>query len=185
MKACLKFALILLLSVLLAFYFNHSAYSQSFSVGQKHRGGIVFYVDSTGLHGLIAATADQGKTLGRMGRSLRNSDRENSKLYPLTSSKSQENLDDATIASRVCSYYITTVKDVTYHTWYLPSMKELHLLYAQKSVVGGFKDDFYWSSTVNNMNELARGPWLLDFSKGNNYRAGSNCEGYIRPIQAF
>jgi len=175
MKACLKFALILFSSFSSLFYMNQNAYSQKYSIGQKHRGGIVFYVDSTGLHGLIAATADQGKTLGSFG------------LYPSKESihTSKEKLDDATIAKRVCSYYTTTVKDITYHTSYLPSIKELNLLYKQKSVVGGFKDDFYWSSTVNYVGELDRGLWLLDFSNGNNRRVGRNCAGYVRPVQSF
>ena len=45
-------------------------------------------------------------------------------------------------AARVCSNY-----SFNYGDWYLPSISELDLLYAQKSVVGGFSGTYYWSST--------------------------------------
>jgi hypothetical protein len=181
MKVSSKFTLILYLSVSLLFCIDKSSYSQQFTIGQKHRGGIIFYIDSTGTHGLIAATVDQGKTLGRMGRldAKSNSDK---KLTPFNHNSSQENLDDATIAKRICNYYTTTVKNVTYHTWYLPLRRELQLLYAKKSIVGGFSNGFYWSSTRD---ERFGGLLLLDFSNGDNYLTGIYCEGFIRPIQAF
>jgi len=36
------------------------ANSQTLRVGQKYQGGIIFFVDSTGIHGLIAAPYDIG-----------------------------------------------------------------------------------------------------------------------------
>jgi len=33
--------------------------------------------------------------------------------------------------------------------WFLPSKDELRLLYENKVVVGGFSEDFYWSSSFN------------------------------------
>lgn len=182
MKTHFNVVFILILSYSFLFYINTTAYSQPFTIGQKYRGGIIFYLDSTGSHGLIAATSDQGKTLGRSGRLSGKRDEGKSKLDPFCLSRSRESLDDATVAKRVCSYYTTTVKDITYHTWYLPSRHELNLLYSQKSVVGDFTDSFYWSSTLDDMRG---GYWLLDFSNGNTYRLGIYGEGYIRPIQAF
>ena len=35
-----------------------SAVSSALSIGQRYQGGIVFYVDGTGQHGLVAATRD-------------------------------------------------------------------------------------------------------------------------------
>ena len=32
-----------------------------FKIGQEHEGGIIFYVDPSGEHGLIAARVDQGE----------------------------------------------------------------------------------------------------------------------------
>ena len=55
--------------------------------------------------------------------------------------------DGATYAARICNEYSVTVDGVTYGDWYLPSKFELNLLYLQKSVVGGFANNSYWSST--------------------------------------
>jgi hypothetical protein len=32
--------------------------------------------------------------------------------------------------------------------WRLPSIEELKILFINKDLIGGFKDDYYWSSTV-------------------------------------
>lgn len=40
--------------------------TQSFSLGQSYHGGIIFYIDGTGQHGLIAATADQGTDISTL-----------------------------------------------------------------------------------------------------------------------
>lgn len=181
MKVYLKFASIMYLSVSLIFYISNTAYSQSFSIGQKYKGGIIFYVDSTGLHGLIAASSDQGKTLGKKAKLNWNGDGVNPKLNPYTLYPSQVHLDDATTAESICNYYSITFKNITYSNWYLPSKYELNLLYEQKSVVGGFTNDLYWSSTMNENGGL----WLLDFSSGKRYSVGRYCIGFIRPIQTF
>lgn len=34
-----------------------------------------------------------------------------------------------------------------YDDWYLPSQDELNLLYQLQNVIGGFAEDYYWSST--------------------------------------
>ena len=39
------------------------------------------------------------------------------------------------------------VDEICYGDWYLPSGHELFLLSQQKDVVGGFADNYYWSST--------------------------------------
>jgi len=34
-----------------------------------------------------------------------------------------------------------------YNDWYLPAINELNCLYTNRSAIGGFTDDNYWSST--------------------------------------
>jgi hypothetical protein len=69
----------------------------------------------------------------------------------------------------------------TYGDWYLPSKYELNLLYLKKSVVGGFANWYYWSST-----ELESG-WssLQYFANGVNYRVNKNLTYAVRAIRAF
>lgn len=186
MKSPTRFILTLCFSVPFVVCLNLSSNSQTFTLGQKYGGGIIFYIDSTGNHGLIASANDQGKTLGRQarlykdilektaneGRSRSNS----SRVFP-----TQDCGDDATCAERMCTYYSVAVANVTYRNWYLPSKYELNLLYEQKKLVGGFADDFYWSSTMDDYGFL----WLLNFSNATQYRKGRYCIGYVRAIRAF
>jgi hypothetical protein len=53
------------------------------------------------------------------------------------------NQGSGSYAAQLCSDY----KGGGYGDWYLPSIKELNLLFQQKDVVGGFHGAFYWSST--------------------------------------
>src|SRR5262249_9119793 len=39
---------------------GNSEAAAAFKIGQAYHGGIIFYIDNTGQHGLIAATSDQG-----------------------------------------------------------------------------------------------------------------------------
>jgi hypothetical protein len=49
--------------------------------------------------------------------------------------------------------------------WRLPTRAELNILYKNKGKIGGFTDDYYWSSTENNKLYGQYGVWLKDFGK--------------------
>ena len=99
------------------------------SIGESYGGGIVFYVNSTGTHGLIAATQDQ--------------------------SASSNWFDAQDNCSKPENY---TAAGKEYSDWRLPTNSELLLVYYQSDLIGGFTtgEIFYWSSTEVNVN-MARG----------------------------
>ena len=72
-----------------------------------------------------------------------------------------------------------------YSDWHLPTKEELNALYVnlKKVGVGGFADNYYWSSTETEGYSLA---WVQDFSNGyqtnNMYKTDTN---YVRAIRAF
>ena len=61
--------------------------------------------------------------------------------------------------------------------WYLPSKDELNLLYVQKIVVGGFVNNYYWSSSENSS-------WLAWFQSFGNGNSISNPKYYALPVRA-
>jgi hypothetical protein len=64
--------------------------------------------------------------------------------------------------------------------WYLPSKDELNALYLQKTVVGGFENDFYWSSSESGAT-TARTHDL----EGTHSNASKDTPVYVRPVRAF
>ena len=136
-------------------------------IGDSYAGGIIFWVDASGEHGLIAARADQSagvqwnngidKTTGTSGDGLYAGAMNTALIV------AQQTGDTAggNFAAKVAADYSvqedgTSVctgapTETCYSDWYLPSTFELTLLNQQKVAigVGGFALDNYWSSTEN------------------------------------
>lgn len=154
----------------------------SFQVGQQFGGGIIFYIDSTGLHGLIAAKADteepalwayKDSLLGVRSSKVGAGKRNTRKTYFILGDQG-EGSDYA--ALRALEY---TYKGL--HDWYLPSKEELNLLYMQKEMIGGFSPFAYWSSTEFDEN-LA---WFQNFSNGQQIKSDKITSYAVRPIRSF
>jgi hypothetical protein len=117
--------------------------TSSITIGSSFAGGIVFYVDGTGQHGLVCAPSDQGSyvwgcdqqfiggTSSLIGFGLSNTNRIN-----LLCSENQ-------IASRICA----DLNLNSYSDWYLPSFNELMEIFWTLQGTNGFSNNFYWSST--------------------------------------
>ena len=65
--------------------------------------------------------------------------------------------------------------------WHLPTKKELSLLYQQKSVVGGFTNACYWSSTVYESNMA----WCMNFDNSNQITRATDFRCRVRSIRSF
>ena len=148
-------------------------------IGLSYQGGIIAYIDSTGQHGLIAATADQsegiqwwngtnivtGATGTAIGTGLTNT--------------------NAIIAVQGSGSYAASIaRDYNgggYTDWFLPSKDELNQLYENKTAISGFTDAWYWSSTEFN-NDVA---WLQIFSNGNQNDDIKANTYYVRAVRAF
>ncbi len=160
--------------------------SNSLTIGSSYQGGIIFWLDDTGKHGLIAATSDQsnvtywskpfntitgatgdGIGAGEMNSMLMVSD---SRIYQT--------------AAAVCTDLVVNESGVNYGDWYLPSHDELKIMYTQKSVIGGFSNTSYWSSTELTF-EYAK---VVDFSTGNSgasfYKSTTTAVS-VRAIRTF
>jgi len=179
-------ATLLLFSIGLLFSCNTFA---AHKIGDKYGGGIVFYVYDGGLHGLIAASADQSHTgiqwsngtykwTGTTGDGV-NAGAMNTAMIVATQIN---NTTGNKFAAKLCADYSVKGADgVTYGDWYLPSKAELNLLYLQRYVVGGFVYDNYWSSTEWNFDFAG----LVDFTSGEQPDYPKHYVLSVRAIRAF
>ncbi len=190
------------------FAVSRVSYAAKHSVGEHFGGGIVFYIlqegdpgyDPAKQHGLIAAPADL-KTKGSTGvtgmyfwaTGQRDSMHQEEYAYEQVFNTSTligqgaENTKKIlerhpaakhpTIAAAVASAY----NGGGFKDWYLPSKEELHKLYLNKAVVGGFADYDYWSSTENS----ALNAWVELFANGYQYLDNKMDADCVRPIRSF
>jgi len=129
--------------------------STAITVGERYRGGVVFYVDGSGEHGLVAATTNvSGKSRGM--------DSENFTWYD---------------AKAACENFVSE----GYNDWFLPNAWQLNQLYRQKDVVGGFDDHLYWSSSQEDAEEA----WYQSFYSGDENHEVKQVSGRVRPVHAF
>ena len=147
------------------------------AVGESYCGGIIFYVDSTKKHGLIAAAnqmlhAKWGcfeKTIG--GTSAAVGAGQANTLAIINA------CDSVNIAARVCNDLVLN----GYSDWFLPSKGELDLLYNNKTLFRGIKTDYYWSSTEVDGGKAQ----CQDFYDGHHMKYEKSKVYNIRAVRAF
>ena len=95
----------------------------SLSIGQEYQGGIIFYLDSTGKHGLIASKEDLGPaTWGCYGISIPGAQSRDDGY-----SNTQAILaacNEPGIAARLCDEYVVLVNGKKYDDWFLPALNQ-------------------------------------------------------------
>ena len=65
--------------------------------------------------------------------------------------------------------------------WRLPTKEELYKLYQNKDTIGGFKNQFYWSSTAD-LNYFFFA-WFQDFNDGNQFNVDDYYTCYVRAVR--
>lgn len=126
-------------------------------IGQNFAGGIIFYLDSSGCHGLIASAYDQaglarwengalihtGSYSDGIGAGEGNT---RQIIY-----KQEPSNGGVQYAAKICSELVID----GYRDWYLPSKYELNLMFynigqgapSPNTNIGNFPEAWYWSST--------------------------------------
>ena len=66
--------------------------------------------------------------------------------------------------------------------WRLPTKDELNILYENKDKIGGFANEYYWSSTESDNNYA----WFQDLEYGSQHvNLFKVSTGYVRAVRAF
>ena len=158
----------------------------TYVVGQSAQGGKIFYVDDTGQHGLVVASADYGSTVAWISASNMNTNALRNGIYGGQYNTDRINEVQANGISAASAAAQTT--DGNYGDWYLPSKIELNLLYLARNSVGmGASAGIYWSSTEvavtnGNVSDTAH---YQNFTGGAQGTATKNTAYKVRPIRRF
>ena len=156
-------------------------------IGESYGGGIIFYLDASGQHGLVAATTDKSTGIQWYNGSNTNTTAFASSVGAGDGNTSMivYNQGTGTYAAQQC--YDSNTGG--YYDWYLPSKYELNLMYqniGQGNLlglgnVGSFASSHYWSSTENNINDA----WTQNFNNGGQYIPYKSDTFYVRAVRAF
>ena len=163
-------------------------------VGAEAHGGIVFYYDSIGDFGLVAAAsyANYGLDVGLMPWGCYNQQiiGADSPLFGYGHQNTidiVQGCDETPIAAKDCFDYV----HLGYDDWWLPSKEELELMYdnigfgSELNNIGDLKNAIYWTSTETTDEDV----WAISFTEngqsGNNYWKSSPNSFYSRPVRAF
>ncbi len=154
------------------------------TIGQDYQGGIVFYVDDTGKHGLIAATSDlsafwqycTGYNCGTLVNGA----------YGTAVGTGKQNTIDIVnaLSGGSAAYTCDQWVFAGYDDWFLPSIDELKLMYQYKDMIGTSNplEDEYWSSTQVNEKKA----YTVDFLSGaKNTENKESKWPIVRAVRAF
>jgi hypothetical protein len=161
-----------------------------YNVGDLAQGGIVFWVDQTGQHGLVCEKKDQATRAGWYAGKMILTQAKGDGLFAgksntviIIAAQAVAGDDNNPYAARLCNEFRIRQGGNTYGDWYLPSREELNLMYLNKKAIDAtamanagtaFAREFYWSST-----EIGRsGAWIQNFETG--YQGGSNKSNSVR-----
>ena len=154
-------------------------------LGVLAEGGIVFYIDGTGEHGLVAAMEDLEGTYqwGCSVTELTGAD------GTVIGTGYQNTLDivEGCSETPIAASEALAYESGGYSDWYLPSIDELIEMYntigngSPEGNVGGFLNEWYWSSSE----DYTPTAWGVPFNNGNSNIYDKGAADRVRVIRAF
>jgi hypothetical protein len=164
------------------------------AVGQSAYGGIIACLNG-GLNNLIAALADNSVGIQWGGSGITTNATSTTNGATNTATITSVLGSGSTYAAGLCSNYEVDSQGNTpcesgntcYNDWFVPAGNntgasgQLNCLYIQKNDIGGFANDYYWSSTENNSNNAADQEFLSG-SEGGGNKSGTD---HLRCVRGF
>ncbi len=154
-------------------------------IGQNYAGGLVFYIDSTGNHGLVCTPTNLGNyQWGCNGTSIATSTAFGtgaSNTAAIAAFCAQAN-----ISAKICD----ALSLGGYSDWFLPSRDEAYLMYTNLHLVGlgGFSVSPGCGSTCSYATSSENSPTGsigVDFLNGSYANPAKNQANYVRAVRAF
>ncbi|MFK7807259.1 MAG: DUF1566 domain-containing protein [Saprospiraceae bacterium] len=157
--------------------------AENIKLGNSYLGGIIFYIDETGQHGLIMARGDQctkpipwfSETKGK-ALATDTGIYDGAKNTELLVAKFKEENHPA----QLCANF----KFGEYEDWYLPSKDELDLLYEYHKTLPRdqrLEPKYYWSSSESNSHDV----YYRSFHNGKSYTWIKGNKAKVRAVKKF
>jgi len=165
-------------------------------IGALYAGGIVFYIDKTGKHGLVCADKDFGKALwgrsvkiGATGEGIADGSgmKNTKKIVEQASGFIGKGIFGFTKRPAPTAARLCLESDYNgFSDWYLPTINELKLMCKNlhKRKIGDFMEERYWSSTEDDYDGASRA-WFFIFNIGDGYHYDKASTYDVRAVRAF
>ncbi len=147
-------------------------------IGQNYAGGIVFYIDGTGEHGLVVAPTDQGfYNWGCDGTSISTGTALGD--GPTNTAAIVAVCGESNFAAKIANDLVLN----GYDDWFMPSLDELSLIRNQLYLkgLGGFAEGEYSSSSQGSASEN----WMIYFPHGFSWKYPKLIGLRLRSVRAF
>ena len=154
------------------------------SIGDIHQGGIIFFLDGSGCHGLVAKATDEPGAYQWSPISF-STWAFASGIYG-GAQNTKKIIARALVNGSTCpaASVCDNLTSGGYTDWYLPSKDELDMMYVNLHMqgLGGFANFDYWSSTEGGYGNA----WTQYFTNGaQSANANKDDTYYVRAVRAF
>ena len=155
------------------------ARKDSIKLGNEFGGGVIYYIDATGEHGLIMAQGDQSENIRWFNKPVEKAGAYGKHIYDGKKNTKAivVKLGEGSYPAKICD----DLKLEGYNDWYLPSKDELDELYKYGKKNGGFTHDYYWSSTELSDDDV----YYKSFFNGQGFTKFERNMGKVRAIRSF
>ncbi len=168
----------------------------TYSVGDFAQGGVVFWVDETGQHGLACAIEDQdgGSSIQWYNGSSTTTSAVGDGVYAGEMNTlliiANQGATLTNYAAGLCANYSVSQNGVTYGDWYLPSKYELMIMNNHSAAINSAAGDnggsnlaigWYWSSTEDSKYDA----WMQLFHYDSKNSLSKDRTARVRAVRAF